>query len=245
MKQILCILMSVAIGFTVSPQTDGEINDLINLLNQQAAGSMNIEIERIQTELQKARTLNDRLKNRLSISGTTAMQGNNQLEVFLSGFSDFDELFVKNADGNHVRGNVMEVIKKSDDSELRQAYLEAFDMNESLNVAYDEETNDRFIKDADNVKPRLLPAHQPGFDKLVSLISDYNFYMYELARLFTAADKNKYVKSAGQLAKDEFASYLMDVPYTARMLQTYIENKGQLEDKEELKKSCPDAFPNL
>ena len=120
-------------------------------------------------------------------------------------------------------------------------------MKESLNEPYSEESNNGFIKEATNVKSAILPSHKVDFDKLVSQINDYNYYMFELARLFVAADEDKYRKTAEELVKDEDAEYLLEVPYTSKMLRLYRQRRGVLKpsEKAELKTACSDAFPDF
>lgn len=252
MKHIIIILFFVAMGFNCVAQNDTGIdNNAVNRVKKelikQVLNPLNQTADQLLRDINNAQALYSRLKDRHWGVETSSQLEENKLEDYLSQFS-FGELFEEDDNKWFVKSDVLDVINNEPDSNLKRAYLLVLDMKESLNEPYNEETNNQFIKDATELKEFILPSHKAGFDSLVSHIKDYNFYMYELARLFAAADDDKYSKTVEQLVKDEDAPYLMEIPYTSKMLRLYCERgkKGLTsEEKDELKTACPDAFPDF
>lgn len=249
MKHIIFILFLVAAGFNCVAQNNkaidnNEVNRVRKDLVQQVKNPMNKMAEQLAKDINSAQALCEKLKNRkFEAMPSPSSQGENKLEEYLNSFSTLEEMFAENTDQE---GYVLEQISTGDNPELKTLYQLIFAMKQSLNEPYDEASNNKFIKEASN-NSSLLPQHKPEFDKLVSQINDYNYYMFELARLFVAADEDKYSKTAEELVKDEDAEYLMEVPYTSRMLRLYRQRKGQLNvrEKTELKNACADAFPDF
>lgn len=140
-------------------------------------------------------------------------------------------------------------ILSTNGNDMAKTYRLVIDMQESLTKVYDEKTNSELIDRAERYN-EVLDKHNDEFKKLVEKINDYNFYMFELARLFTAAEEDGFQKSAKELAKREDAEYLMDVEYTRIVLQEFIEsgkNGENLKDQTvwELQNGCPDAFSDF
>lgn len=252
MKQIIFILFSVAMGFTCVAQNNkggidnNEVNRVKKELVNQVLTPMRKTADQLLQDINKAQALYDRLKDRKLPLVTSPQTGDSRLEVYLEQVS-FKDMFEKEDEKWYVKQDVLDMVNDEPESSIKKAYLLVIDMKESLNQPYDEESNNRFIKEAVNVKDAILPSHKDEFDLLVSQIDDYNYYMFELARLFVAADEDNYHKSATQLAEDEDATYLLDVPYTCITLSAYIDSSGKLTDnkKAELKNACYDAFPDF
>lgn len=252
MKHIIFIMCFVAMGFTCVAQNNkggidnNEVNRVKKELINQVLTPMRKTADQLLQDINSAHALCDKLKDRKLSIATSPQTGENHLEDYLEQVS-FNDMF-KMEDGKwYVKQDVLDMVNDEPESAIKKAYLLVLDMKESLNEPYNEESNNRFIKEAANVKGAILPSHKADFDKLVSQINDYNYYMFELARLFVAADEDNYKKSVIQLVKDEDAKYLLDVPYTCITLSTYIDNKGKLtpNKKAELKTACSDAFPDF
>lgn len=251
MKQTIIILFFVAMGFNCMAQNNKNIdNNKVNRVKKelvnQVVKPMRTTADQLLRDINNAQALYDKLKDRRISKATTPHAEESQLENYLEQFS-FDEMF-EMAEGKWlVKQDVLDFINSEPDSDIKKAYLLVLNMKESLNEPYDEESNNQFIKESAKVKDAIRPQHKQAFDKLVSQINDYNYFMFELARLFVAADEDKYRKSAEQLVKDEDAEYLLDVPYTSKMLRLYRQKRGELNQREktELKNSCSDAFPDF
>ena len=251
MKHIIFVLFFVAMGFNCIAQSNkgldnNEVNKVKKELVNQVINPMYKTADQLLRDINNAQALYDRLKDRHFSVATSSIVGEGQLEEYLGQFS-FDDLFEAEEGKWFVKQDVLDVINNEPESELTQVYLLVSDMKESLNEPYNEETNNQYIKEAAKLKEFILPSHKADFDKLVSQINDYNYYMFELARLFVAADEDKYRKTPEELVKDEDAEYLMKVPYTSKMLRLYRQRRGQLkpEEKTELKNACSDAFPDF
>lgn len=248
MKHIIFILF-VAMGFTCVAQNDkgsidnNEVNRVRKELVNQAVTPMRRMADQLERDINNAQSLYNRLSNRKYSITSLVSQGDNNLEEYLNSFPSLEEMFAENANDD---GFVLEQIGNGDSSDLRTLYQLIFEMKQSLTEPYDESSNNKFIKEAANSRA-LLPQHKQEFDKLVSQINDYNYYMFELARLFVAADEDQYSKTAEQLVKDEDAEYLLEVPYTSKMLRLYRQKRGALNQREkaELKNACSDAFPDF
>lgn len=252
MKHIIFILFFVAMGFTCVAQNNkggidnNEVNRVKKELVNQVLNPMRKTAEQLERDINNAQALYNKLKDRKISLATTPQTGEDQLENYLGQLS-FDDMFEMSEGKWFVKQDVLDVINNEPESDLKKAYLFVLDMKESLNEPYSEESNNGFIKEATNVKSAILPSHKVEFDKLVSQINDYNYYMFELARLFVAADEDKYRKTAEELVKDEDAEYLLEVPYTSKMLRLYRQRRGVLKpsEKAELKTACSDAFPDF
>ena len=175
-----------------------------------------------------------RIKNRKFTKKTEV--GN--LQELLSGYESLGELYQD-------RDNLLEQLE-FDNSEMARAYRLSIKIMESLEKVYNEKTNTELINEASTYKT-VLTQHQSAFDKLVSMVNDYNYYMFELARIFVAADEDNYKASAKVLTDREDASYLMEVPYTKKVLMEYIKKQGILPRSYQLdlQNGCPDAFSEL
>lgn len=248
MKHIILILFFVAMGFTCIAQNNkgidnNDVNRLRKDLANQVLNPMHKIADQLERDINNAQTLYKKLKNRKYNITSPASQEGKKLEEYLKSFSSLKEMFTENANGD---GFVLEQINNGDNAELKSLYQLIFAMKQSLEEPYDEITNNQYIQEASN-SSSILPQHKSEFEKLISQINDYNYYMFELARLFVAADEDKYNKTAKELVKDEDAEYLMDVPYTSKILRIYIQRKGLLnqEEKAELKAACSDAFPDF
>ena len=251
MKQIIITLFFVAMGFNCMAQNNkcidnSEVNRVKKGLVNQVVKPMRATADQLLRDINNAQTLYDKLKDRKLSTVTSPQTGDSRLEGYLEQVS-FNDMFEMEDGKWFVKQDVLDMVNDEPESSIKKAYLLVLDMKKSLNQPYDEESNNRFIKEAVNVKDAILPSHKADFDQLVSQINDYNYYMFELARLFVAADEDNYKKSVIQLVKDEDARYLIDVPYTCITLRTYIDNKGRLttNKKTELKTACSDAFPDF
>ncbi len=251
MKHIIFVLFFVAMGFNCIAQSNkgldnNEVNKVKKELVNQVINPMRKTADQLLRDINNAQALYDKLKDRHFAVTTSSQFGEKKLEEYLGQLS-FEELFEAESGKWFVKSNVLDIINNEPDSDLKRTYLLALDMKESLNEPYNEETNNQYIKEAAKLKEFILPSHKADFDKLVSQINDYNYYMFELARLFVAADEDKYRKTPEELVKDEDAEYLIDVPYTYKMLRLYRQRRGQLnpEEKTELKNACSDAFPDF
>ena len=251
MKQIIIILFSVAMGFNCMAQNNknidnNEVNRVKKELVNQVVKPMRTTADQLLRDINNAQALYNKLKDRRISIATTPLAGESQLENYLEQLS-FDEMFEMEEGKWLVKQDVLDVINSEPDSDIKKAYLLVLDMKESLNEPYEEESNNQFIKESAKVKDAIRPQHKQAFDKLVSQINDYNYYMFELARLFVAADEDKYRKNAEQLVKDEDAEYLLEIPYTSKMLRLYRQKRGELNQREkaELKNACSDAFPDF
>ena len=252
MKHIIFIMCFVAMGFTCVAQNNkgsidnNEVNRVKKELINQVLTPMRKTADQLLRDIHNAEALCDKLKDRKLSIVASPQTGDSQLEGYLEQVS-FNDMFEKKYGKWFVKQDVLDMVNDEPESAIKKAYLLVLDMKESLNKPYDEESNNRFIKEAVNVKDAILPSHKADFDQLVSQINDYNYYMFELARLFVAADEDNYQKSVIQLVQDEDAKYLLDVPYTCITLRTYIDNNGKLthNKKTELKTACSDAFPDF
>lgn len=251
MKHLILIVFVVAMGFTCVAQNNksidnNEVNTVKTKLKKYVIKPMSNIADQLERDLNNAQTLYDKLKERNFNFTSPTAQGENKLEEYLNSFSSLKEMFDENVDQD---GYVLEKISNGDNPDLKSLYQLIFAMKQSLSEPYDEVTNNQYIKAASN-NNAVLPQHKPEFDKLVSQINDYNYYMYELARLFVAADEDNYRKSVKELVKDEDAEYLLEVPYTSEMLRLYCERGKRGEEltpekKAELKTACSDAFPDF
>lgn len=263
MKHIIIILFFVAMGFNCMAQDNKNIdNDKVNSINKELVNKVLIPMrktaEQLGRDINKTQTLYNKLKDRRVSIATQPEVGEGRLKNHLEQLS-FDEMFEEEDGKWFVKQDVFDVINNEPDSVIKDAYLLVIDMKESFNEPYNEESNNQFIKEAADVKKAILPGHMADFDKLVSQINDYNFYMFELARLFVAYDEDKpnvnpsewdnIDKYLVHLLTQEDAIYLYDVPYTHNTLKEYIHWRGgeNFPDniKIELKTACPYAFPDF
>lgn len=248
MKHIIIILFFVAIGFNCIAQNNkgidsNEVNRVKKELIKQVLNPMQKTANQLERDINSAQALYDKLKNRKYYVTSPSYQSIDNLVEYLTSFSSLNEMFAENTNDD---GFILEQINNANNSDLKSLYQLIFNMKQSLDEPYDEITNNQYIKKASN-NSVILPQHKAEFDKLVSQINDYNYYMFELARLFVAADENDYRKTVEELVKDEDAEYLLEVPYTSKMLRLYRQKRGKLEpeEKAELKAACSDAFPDL
>lgn len=230
----------VAVGFTGRAQDKKAVNNIRKSLTQQIIVPMRKTAADLEQRLTEVREIYDRLKDRKYTPP-------DNLKDYLGSLT-FDEIVGYEPETGKWYENkeIEDSVANAPESDIRRAYLLAIAMKESLNEPYDKETNKQFIKDAAEIKDFILPAHAQGFEELAVMMDDYSYYMFELSRMFVAADENRYRKKVETLVKDEEAEALLKVPYTARMLRTYIEKRGKLTpvQKAELKKSCAEAFPD-
>lgn len=257
MRHILFILFIVAMGFNCVAQNNkgissNEVNRVRKELVNQVLNPMRQTAYELERDINNAEALYSRLKDR-EYTAVAAQPGeSDDLEAYLRGFSSLQDMFREN-DKSYDR--VLNRIRSSDGSDLRTLYLLIFAMNHSLKVPYDETTNNLYIEQAAD-SHALLEGHEADYSKLVSQINDYNYYMFELARIFTAFDEelDNYRPADWQSTYDymkdllnrEDAMYLFDVPFTQEMLYNYIHSSGNMPDnyKKVLYDSNPDAFPD-
>lgn len=252
MKHIIFVLFFVAMGFNCIAQGNkgldsNEVNKVKKELVNQIINPMRKTADQLLRDINNAQALYDKLNDRKLLIVTSKQIGDSRLESYLEQIS-FNDLFDEIEDGGWlVKPDVLTMVNAEPESAIKTAYLVVIGMKESLCLPYDEDSNNMFIKGAVTVKDAILPSHKADFDQLVSQINDYNYYMFELARLFVAADEDNYSKTAEQLVEDEDAKYLLEVPYTSKMLRLYCQRRGQLnpEEKTELKNACSDAFPDF
>lgn len=240
----------------------------------------------LENEVYKAQASYDKLKDRRYDASTQTGNPNDSNDVSgLKAFPSIDEMFYVEEDddeldnGYHVKKRsykeklkAHKTIEKLEVSGVRTApnvrlaynvktaYQTIIDMKLSLNTLYDKATNDQYIKDADEIRGYVIDQHKPSFDKLVSQINDYEYYMYELARMFVVYDETEQKLTAADLKNakkvddyiqklltQEKALFLLDVPYTRNILYEYILLNGEISDglKNDLKEACADAFTDL
>lgn len=231
---LLCCLGSYA--QTNKKVKQGTIDALCNSIKNSAIDPLDNEIQSLQEQIESAKLQIERIKNR---KFTKKSEGDD-IEQILSGYASLNEVYQD-------RNNLREILG-SDEGDMAQTYLLIIDMIESLEKAYNEKTNAQFIERSSKYRS-VLPQHNTNneFDELVSMVNDYNYYMFELARLFVAADEDNYKASAKALTDREDAPYLMKVPYTKKVLTEYIKKHGILPRtyKLDLQNGCPDAFSEL
>lgn len=227
---LMCSLGSFAQNNKRAKQ--GTVDALSNNIKNNVIDPLDSEIQSIQDNIESIKQQIVRIKNRKFTKKTEV--GN--LQELLSGYESLGELYQD-------RDNLLEQLE-FDNSEMARAYRLSIKMMESLEKVYNEKTNTELINEASTYKT-VLTQHQSAFDKLVSMVNDYNYYMFELARIFVAADEDNYKASAKVLTDREDASYLMEVPYTKKVLMEYIKKQGILPRsyKLDLQNGCPDAFP--
>lgn len=198
---------------------------------------LNRTLENVKAELEEAEKYYNQYINRQLQKAGAAPTPQMSLDEYVGKFFSLTDFY--NASLNDE--DLTAIFAESPDSELKNTYLLILAMEGSLHAPYDEVTNNEFISQS-KIHKQVLPQHQKDFEILVSQINDYNFYMYELARMFEAYQNQP--RDAETLVKEEDAQYLLNVPYTAKMLKRYVNSRGQLPSqyKAELYKSAPDAF---
>jgi len=231
-------LIFICLLFSLDSQAQKKANqkavdNLSTSIQNNVINPLNAEVTNLQNQIDAIQLKIARIKNRKFVKRTNGNSMN-----FLSEYTTFTEIY---EDRENIKDNL-----SSDESEIAQAYLLAIEMKESLERVYNEKTNAKYIEQASSCKA-ILPQHRAEFDEVVYMINDYNYYMFELARLFVAADEDGYKTTANALADREDALYLIKVPYTKRVLSEYINKKGSLSQnyKSDLKNACPDAFSDL
>lgn len=231
---LMCSLGSLAQSNKKAKQ--GTIDALTTNIKNNAIDPLDNEIQSLQNQIESVKSQIERIKNR---KFSKKSDGSN-IEEQLSSYGSINEIYQD-------RNNLREILN-SKDNEMAQTYLLIIDMKESLEKAYNEKTNAQLIERSSKYRS-VLPQHNQNkeFDELVSMVNDYNYYMFELARLFVAADDDNYKANAKELTDREDAPYLMKVPYTKKVLTEYIRKKGFLPQyyKIDLKNGCPDAFSEL
>lgn len=228
----ICLLFSL--GSQAQKKANQKaVDNLSTSIQNNVINPLNAEVTNLQNQIDAIQLKIERIKNRRFVKRTNG----NSMD-FLSKYATFAEIY---EDRENIKDNL-----STDESGIAQTYLLAIKMKESLERVYNEKTNAQYIEQASSCKA-ILPQHRAEFDELVSMINDYNYYMFELARLFVAADEDGYKTSAKALADREDASYLIKVPYTKKVLTEYITRRGVLPQnyKFDLKKGCPDAFSEL
>lgn len=203
-------------------------------IKKNAIDPIDNEIQSLQDKIDAIKLQIEQIKNRKF----TSRSGCVNIQELLSGYETLSDIYDD-------RDQLREVLE-SDESDMAQTYLLAIDMRESLEKVYNEDTNTRLVERSSACQT-VLPRHKEAFDELVMFVNDYNYYMFELARLFVAADEDNYKTNAMVLTVREDAPYLMYVPYTKKVLMEYIRKGGvlPLTYKLDLKRGCPDAFSGL
>lgn len=210
------------------------VNKLSESVRINAIDPLDNEIQSLQNQITSIKSQIDRVKNR---NHTKKPAGGN-IQDLLSDYTSLHEIYLNRAD-------LLDRFE-SDGSEMAQTYSLAIRMMESLEKVYNKTTNAQLINSA-SLHKAVLPKHRQAFEELVTMVTDYNFYMYELARLFVAADEDNYKSSAKDLTDRENAPHLMNVPYTNRVLTKYITGGGILPQIYivELKNAKPETFSGL
>lgn len=241
MKYISLVLIALFCCLGSAAQSNKKVKQatidaLCNSIKNSAIDPLDAEIQSLQDQIESVKSQIERIKNRKF----TKKSEENNTEELLSGYGSLNEIY-KN------RNNLRDLLD-SDDSDMAQTYLLIIDMEESLGKAYNEKTNAQLIERSSKYSS-VLPQHNTNgeFDELVSMVNDYNYYMFELARLFVAADEDNYRSNAKELTDREDAPYLMKVPFTKKVLTEYIRKRGLLpyNYKKDLQNGCPDAFSEL
>ncbi len=137
---------------------------------------------------------------------------------------------------------------KSATCKLAKDYSLIIEMYESLDKAYDESSNDEYIKKLKEIT--VLTEHTSEFKNLSSCINDYRFVTYELVRVLKIIDElSKEAEDTimERLENDGDLDYITrDHPFVWRNFKDYIGVKNDKEAKEtilnKLRKSCPGAF---
>lgn len=136
---------------------------------------------------------------------------------------------------------------------LAQTYLQILNIHKSLSEPYNETTNDENIKLIRNIQP--LNCHAEELKTLGTLVNDYRFVMFELARVFKIIDEMsgspKEIKEKLNGA-NELDFINKDIPYAQRCLEQYINSRESNEGDsikqkllKELIEACPDAFSDF
>lgn len=229
---LMCSLGSFAQSNKKAKQ--GTIDALATNIKNNAIDPLDNEIQSLQNQIESVKSQIERIKNRKF----SKKSDSSNTEEQLSDYTSIDEIYQD-------RNNLREILD-SENNEMAQTYLLIIDMKESFEKVYNEKTNAHLIERSSKYRS-VLPQHNTEFDELVSMVNDYNYYMFELARLFVAADDDNYKANAKELTDREDATYLMKVPYTKKVLTEYIRKKGILPQnyKIDLKNGCPDAFSEL
>lgn len=237
---LMCSLGSFAKNNTnVNQSTIDEIKDNIRTkilpTLESEISSLKIQIAALEAQLKK-------IKDRKTPDTTTKGNGGGSkgVEEIVDAYT-FNGLY-KN------RTDLRRVLEPYND-DMANTYLLILDMQESLYNVYNEDTNNELIERAEKYNT-VLKQHNDDYKKLVEQINNYDYYIIELARLLEAAKEDGFKTNASALAKEEGASYLMDVPYTKKVLEDYIYYGSRNKDlprerKDELIESCPRAFRSL
>lgn len=237
MKKIISTIILLIVSF---PIVEAQLNQaIINASDnlKKVIKELSAQNEILDKEIQELQSIYDEFSER---SFSPQSKTSENLQEYLGNFATLSDLIVAS-------GEVTEILNGAPDSGLKDDYLLILEMNNSLNRPYDDNSNDRLIKLSKKIN-NVLPQHQAEFNQLLANINDFNYYMFELARLFRSAQENNFPKTnIEQFTKDEDAHYIWMVPYTRRMLEKYIKKNGQLsiKDRKELYNSSPDAFPDF
>lgn len=229
---LICSLGSLAQSNNKSKQ--GTIDALSTNIKNFAISPLDKEIQSLQNQIESVKSQIERIKNRKLVKKLD----NSNIEEVLLGYTSINDIYLD-------RNNLREILG-SEGNEMAQTYLLIIDLKESLEKAYNEKTNASLIERSSKYRS-VLPQHNSEFEELVLLVNDYNYFMYELARLFAAADEDNYKTDAKELTVREDAEYLMKVPFTKKMLTEYIRKRGSLPQNYilDLKNGCPKAFSEL
>jgi len=240
---MLSIFVSLSSYAHAKKANQKNVDIIISNIQDNVLPSLAEDTIRLQKEIDKTIEKINQIKGRKFVKRTVCADTKN----ILAGYASIAE----------IHDNAVHIIREaqlSDNDETTQACLLTIDMVESLYQAYDEKTNARFIEKASACKGIL---QESVYDDLVEKINDYNYYMFELSRIFDAFNNSKkdlrpsewksiddYMRT---LLKSEDAEYLFDVPYIHDVLHEYIHWRGQLPEnlKHELYRACPDAFFDL
>lgn len=235
MKYILTLIVGAVVCLGGMAQNRNSIGKTVESANRDLAEilkTLEDENARLDDKIREMETKIAKYSDRKYKRTPTTTLGS--LEEYLAGFDTFEDMLNHHADIK---------ITNYPESQLKSDYMLILEMQNSLRKPFDADSNSDFIDKASSITS-VLEKHEGEFKKLTEHLNDYNFYMYELARLFEAAREDGYKTKAKDLVETEDAKYLMEVPYTRTMLDNFVRGRGELvnSDIEALKKSCPGAF---
>lgn len=254
MNRYILLLMLAAVCFAGSAQSrngsaqselDKEIEKVSRDLEKQVIPKLEEERDSLTIKIDRVDELISRLRDRLPSADPS--ENADDLESYLLYYSSLKDMLGDNKKNNNSVYNRIHKDKNAKNSKLRAAYLFIFDMIRGLENPYGKTSNENCVDKISGHRRSILKKHLDEFDEYAALVKDYEYYMYELARLFVAAKEDNFTKNAKDLAEYEGAADLLKIPYTKSMLEKFIKDKGMLieTDKEKLRNSCPEAFPDL
>jgi len=247
MRTLLIILLSIFVSlssYAHAKKANQKNFDIISTnIQNNVLPYLAEDTVRIQKDIEKTIDNINRIKDRKFVKRMSSADAENILKSYAS-----------IAEIHENKSNIIRKLRSSGNNNKSQTCLLALDMIESLYQPYDEMTNAQFIEKQSVCKGILKDE---VYDNLVRMINDYNYYMFELARVFEAYNNSKKDLRPSEwnsiddymltLLKNEDAEYLFDVPYTHDMLHEFIHFRGDLPEnlKSELYRACPDAFSDL